>query len=85
MNTEKDYFDKLADDLAKEIDFSVLSDILEENGWTSVEFNPFDYSRRAEDIEKWAAVHCTGRWQNFSIKFVFERAEDATCAVLRWK
>ena len=85
MNTEKEYLSKLTNDLAREIDFEVLSQMLEEQGWTSVVFDPFDFNRSAVMIEQWAAVHCTGQWRNWAVKFVFERAEDATCAVLKWK
>lgn len=85
MNNLTDYLTKLSDDIGREIDFDVFSQTLEESGWTSVMFNPFDINRRAEDIEKWAAVHCVGKWHNWRVKFVFERAEDATCAMLRWQ
>ena len=87
MNMQSEYLkyiNKMSQDLANEIDFSILSDILLENGWTPVEFIPFTYSKQAKDIADWAEQHCVGKWRHHGVKFVFERAEDATCAVLKW-
>ena len=79
------YINKMSQDLANEIDFSILSDILLENGWTPVEFIPFTYSKQAKDIADWAEQHCTGKWRHCGVKFVFERAADATAAILKWQ
>ena len=79
------YINKMSQDLANEIDFGILSDMLSENGWTSVEFIPFTYSKQAKDIADWAEQHCTGKWRHCGVKFVFERAADATAAILKWQ
>ena len=79
------YINKMSQDLANEIDFSILSDILLENGWTPVEFTPFTYSKQAKDIADWAEQHCIGKWRHFGVRFVFERAADATAAILKWQ
>ena len=78
------YINKMSQDLANEIDFGILSDMLSENGWTSVEFIPFTYSKQAKDIADWAEQHCVGKWRHHGVKFVFERAADATAAILKW-
>jgi hypothetical protein len=75
----------LADDIQREIDFDILSQALVESGWTRVEFEPFNYTKRSELIIDWVSKHATGDWSNVSTKFIFERAEDATAAILRWK
>ena len=88
MNMQSEYLkyiNKMSQDLANEIDFSILSDILLENGWTPVEFIPFTYSKQAKDIADWAEQHCTGKWRHCGVKFVFERAADATAAILKWQ
>lgn len=79
------YINKMSQDLANEIDFGILSDILLENGWTPVEFIPFTYSKQAKDIANWAEQHCVGKWRHHGVKFVFERAADATAAILKWQ
>ena len=79
------YINKMTDDLRQEIDFGILSDILLENGWTPVEFIPFTYSKQAKDIADWAEQHCVGKWRHHGVNFVFERAADATAAILKWQ
>ena len=85
IHTEREYLNKMSQDLANEIDFGILSDILLENGWTPVEFIPFTYSKQAKDIANWAEQHCVGKWRHHGVKFVFERAADATAAILKWQ
>ena len=88
MNMQSEYLkyiNKMSQDLANEIDFSILSDILLENGWTPVEFIPFTYSKQAKDIADWAEQHCVGKWRHHGVNFVFERAADATAAILKWQ
>ena len=75
----------MSQDLANEIDFDILSDMLALGGWTPVEFIPFTYSKQAKDIADWAEQHCTGKWRHCGVKFVFERAADATAAILKWQ
>ena len=79
------YINKMSQDLANEIDFDILSDMLALGGWTPVEFIPFTYSKQAKDIADWAEQHCTGKWRHCGVKFVFERAADATAAILKWQ
>jgi hypothetical protein len=88
MNMQSEYLkyiNKFTDDLKQEIDFEFLSDILSAQGWTPVEFLPFTYSKQAKDIADWAEQHCMGKWRHCGVKFVFERAADATAAMLKWQ
>ena len=88
MNMQSEYLkyiNKMSQDLANEIDFGILSNILAENGWTPVEFIPFTYSKQSADIADWAERHCIGKWRHYGVKFVFERAADATAAILKWQ
>ena len=79
------YINKMTDDLRQEIDFEVLSQMLEEQGWTPIEFIPFTYSKQSADIANWAEQHCVGKWRHYGVKFVFERAADASAAILKWQ
>jgi hypothetical protein len=88
MNMQSEYLkyiNELSDELRQEIDFDLLSDILSAQGWTPVEFIPFTYSKQAKDIADWTEQHCTGKWRHCGVKFVFERAADATAAILKWQ
>jgi len=83
IHTEREYLNKMSRDLANEIDFDILSDMMLAAGWTPVEFTPFTYSKQAKDIADWAEQHCMGKWRHCGVKFVFERAADATAAILK--
>lgn len=76
---------KMAKDLEREIDFDVLAEVYSETGWTYVEFEPFDYSRRPPLIAAWVKENCRGQYKYHKNKFVFELVEDASAAILKWK
>lgn len=82
MNIEHEFLDKLADDMAKEIDYQVLVEVL---GWTKVELPPFDSNHTAVDITDWCHNTCQGKFINFGVKFAFQKAKDAEWFILRWK
>ena len=85
IHMEREYLNKMSQDLANEIDFGILSDMLSADGWTPVEFIPFTYSKQSKDIADWAEQYCMGKWRHHGVKFVFERAADATAAILKWQ
>ena len=82
MNLEHEMLDKLANDMAKEIDYDMLVDLL---NWTKVELPPFDSRYHAVDIADWCTDNCTGKFMNFGVKFAFEKSKDAEWFILRWK
>ena len=82
MNIQNEYLDKLADDMAKEIDYDILVNLL---NWTRVELPPFDSRYQAVDIADWCTDNCTGKFMNFGVKFAFEKSKDAEWFILRWK
>ena len=82
MNLQNEIIDKLADDMAKEIDYDMLVNLL---NWTRVELPPFDSRYQAVDIANWCTENCTGKFMNFGVKFAFEKSKDAEWFILRWK
>ena len=82
MNIEHEMLDKLADDMAKEIDYDLLVNLLK---WTQVELPPFDSRYHAVDISDWCHANCTGKFMNHGVKFSFEKSKDAEWFILRWK
>ena len=82
MNISNEYLDKLADDMAKEIDYDMLVNLL---NWTRVELPPFTDRYNAVDIADWCTDNCTGKFMNFGVKFAFEKSKDAEWFILRWK
>ena len=82
MNIEHEFLEKLSDDMAKEIDYNILVDVLK---WTRVELLPFTDRYNAVDIADWCHDNCTGKFMNFGVKFAFEKSKDAEWFILRWK
>lgn len=78
--------DQISAQLAEEIDFDVMSKVQIASGWTLVELGSFNL--RTEEAIKWTKKNITGgclHSGSFSGKFLFERAEDATAFLLKWK
>lgn len=76
----------MADEIQKEIDFAILSDMLVACGWTRVELPPFDNRYHAVDISDWVNENCGKRaeFKQFGRTYVFEDAKDATAFALKW-
>ena len=75
---------KASAELAEEIDFSVLADMLEDSGWTSVELPFWTNSKDPVDVETWLFYNCKGNYKKYKRRFLFENAQDATWFKLRW-
>lgn len=82
MNVEHQLMNKVAEDMAKDIDYQILTDVLK---WTKVELLPFESNYDAVDIVDWCHDNCQGKFINFGFKFAFAKAEDAEWFILRWK
>lgn len=82
MNIENEYLEKLAKDIADEIDFDVQTSLL---GWTKVQIeNRFILRFDSLDMDIWCKENCSGKFMSFGNKFVFEKPKDATLFILRW-
>lgn len=75
---------KAAKELAEEIDFSVLADMLEESGWVSVELPFWTNSKDPVDVEVWLFHTCKGEYKKYKRRYLFKNAQDATWFKLRW-
>jgi hypothetical protein len=80
-----DALKKLSADIQMEIDHDILTQQLVDNGWIFVEFTPFISNKQAVDIVNWVESNAQGKYYNWSTKYVFERLEDASLAILKWK
>lgn len=79
-----DIMNKMAEDVAKEIDFDILVEQLSNCGWSKVDLPPFDHRYKAVDIVDWAFHHCQGSFEHFGVRFIFEEKQDATLFALKW-
>jgi hypothetical protein len=70
----------LTDEIQKEIDFSILSDLLSEVGWTEIKFTP---SGRYFEIDKWCEENTAGV-RGYGSRWLFKDEKDITMFILRW-
>ena len=75
---------ELAEELAADIDFGIISDLLVDSGWTklSVDYVPPDRSWVV--IKDWAEKNCKAQHQEHKGVWLFESAQDANWFILRW-
>ena len=82
-NLEDEIINKLGKELANEIDFQILADMLCSIGWRKVILSPMTW----EDgyaVDAWTAKHIKGNFETMGLVWVFEREEDANWFTLRW-
>lgn len=75
-----------AEEIQKEIDFEILSELLVKCGWTRVVLPPFDVRYHADDIRIWAEANC-GRhaeFKQYGSTYIFKDSKDATAFALKW-
>jgi hypothetical protein len=85
MGLEQDILDDMGNQMAKEMDFHILADLLEDIGWTSVKLKRFHSRQNSVDVIEWLETNCTGEWKNLSTRFIFEKTQDAEWFILRWQ
>ena len=84
MNIEKEIVDNMAKELADEIDFEIIADMLQEMGWIKVKRSPFVSNKQAVDIRYWVDEHATGAVKSRGYTWLFEQPKDATMFILKW-
>lgn len=80
---EGEIAETLGKEIAKEIDFEIISSILIEQGWTKVVLKPMTW----EDgyaIDSWVETNIKGKFETMGLVWLFERAKDANWFKLRW-
>ncbi len=78
-----DYMSEAAENLAKDIDFEIMSNILLESGWTKIVLEPMTWERSAE-IDLWTHKNIKGRTHERGLVWLFEDGKDAMMFSLRW-
>lgn len=83
MSLEEELTEILAKEIQKEIDEGIMSNILVETGWTSVQYY-YKSNKEAVDIAIWLEDNCQSKWRRLGSDFVFENTKDAEWFILRW-
>lgn len=92
VKNRKDYRSKLeemiiehqAKQVAKGLDFNILSSILVEvDGWVKIKLSPMGHEK-SESIDRWLVNDCQGKHMFEGLVFVFEKKEDAAMFALNY-
>ena len=72
-----------AKEIQKEIDESIMADILTEAGWTKVTYH-YKNNQQAVDITDWLIEHCSNDWHRLANGYMFKNKQDAEWFILKW-
>ena len=84
MTLEDEIADKLASDLACEVDREILWGMLQGVGWTRVMLPRLIDNHHAIDITYWLEENCRQAFERNGRDFLFENVKDANWFKLRW-
>lgn len=77
--------DELAGVIKEEIDWEILSDILNNTlGWTKVLLERYNSNQHAVDIKNWIEENCKSNIKYRGTTFLFEDSKEAQWFSLRW-
>lgn len=81
---EDQLIERAARQMADDIDFGVMCDLLADIGWTKVVLDTLGSNERACDIKDWLIAECKKEYKQRGRFFVFESKDDATLFKLTW-
>jgi hypothetical protein len=84
MNLEEEIAKELSNEVAKSIDFEILTDLLKICGWSVVQLESLLSRKRSVDIIEWCDTNAKGRYKHLGCTFVFENQGDAVNFALKW-
>ena len=83
MNIEEEIAQDLSNQIAKSIDFELITDMLLACGWKRVELNFLTIDNSTE-ILNWCKTNLKHRYQYLDNVFIFENQGEAVNFTLRW-
>jgi hypothetical protein len=81
---EQEIINRAGKQMAEEIDFGILADLLKEIGWVEIEFEPHVESILLYEIQNWMQDNCKGLFRSRGKRFLFELEKDASWFLLKW-
>jgi hypothetical protein len=84
MSLEQQLMEKMSKEIAQEIDFGILSDLLVYSGWVKIELDTLENNNNAIDMNEWLDMNCKHKVSRLGRKFVFESSAEAEWFILRW-
>jgi hypothetical protein len=80
----EEMIDTIAKEMQREIDESIMLDILvNESGWVGVSYT-FNNNYHAVDVKNWIEENCKSSSMRLNGSFVFEDPKDAEWFILKW-
>jgi hypothetical protein len=81
---EEEIADTLAMQIAQEIDFEILADMLVSIGWTKVVLKNGALPCTGPELHEWRVRNLKGKWKAHNKIWLFENEQDAVWFTLRW-
>ena len=77
---------ELSREMAEEVDWEIMCDIMKQLGWTEVKISwPKNMSETvAHKIKEWCRHNLTGNYKGRGQNWIFENSIDATMFVVKW-
>ena len=73
----------IAKQMQQDIDDGIISTMLVEDGWISVQFY-FKDNYHANDVNFWLLENCSKKWRRLGSAYLFEDVKEAEWFILRW-
>ncbi len=84
IDLEEEMMKVLAAEIAAELDFEVMSQVMIKSGWHKVVLDRFKNNNHAIDMKYWAEEYCKFGHFNHGTTFVFEDKGDAVNFTMKW-
>jgi len=84
MDLQNNLIEKMSVELAKDMDFQILGDMLVEIGWVRLFVNYSPPERSWVKMKQWVDDNCQGAHQEHNGIWLFENQKDANWFTLRW-
>lgn len=84
LNIEESIADELAKQVAAEIDFGIMSEMMIAQGWHRVQLDYYKSNKEAIDIHCWAEDNAKGKFIKHGVVYVFQQKGDAINFALKW-
>jgi hypothetical protein len=83
MNFEEELLRVKAEEMARVMDFEILSDIFKSTGYREVVVDPWVHNSHRE-IQTWVDNNVQGDYFNSGNRWLFKVPKDATMFALKW-
>ena len=84
INIEDQLADILAKEIAAEIDFGIMSELMGAQGWHKIKLERFLNREHSVDIRCWVEQNVKGKFLNNGSLYIFEEKGDAINFALKW-